>query len=446
MAELRKLECQMCGGALEKLSEGSYECIYCHSKFEIDLTTVSDELIINLNRASAYRRKGKFEEAMEDYESILKDAPESFEAAWGLMLASKHVTYSKYDEGLCPVFYEVGAQSFFDNAYYKKAMSLCPTSMAEEYARKAEELDRLRNNTLRISKDSDYDIMICCDENSPEATLATPLVSSLKARTGKKVFWSGLEADRLGHAEREPYLFNAISKAKLLIVMTSSLDNCYLTQAEDVWRRYLRMSKDDPSKKACLALVDCDIDDMPSELKRNPYFEIGSGDFEEILQLAEKLLKKAPEKKEKPAAKPVKEEKKAPSAPDKATKKAPEKSSAPSSGGSGATSQGGAYTAEGVRGAGYSSGGGDVRTNPEALRTLAKKLRDYGNSQNGVITECLYALGRLTGSWDDSHMMQILDEMNRLRGGYESKLVEISSFAEWLEQKASLLESKKNMY
>lgn len=441
MAELRKLECQMCGGALEKVSEGSYECIYCHSKYEIDLTKVSDELIINLNRASAYRRKAKFDEAMEDYESILRDAPDSFEAAWGLMLASKHVTYNKYDEGLCPMFYEVGSQSFFDNAYYKKAMSLCPTSMQEEYALKADELDRLRNNILRISKESDYDVTVCCDEYSSEATMATPLVTALKARTGKKVFWSGLLTDKLGHAEREPYLYNAISKSKLLVVMTSSLDNCQ-SQAEEVWRRYLRMAKDDPSKKVCLALVDCDIDDMPSELKRNPYFDVSNGDFEQILELAKKQFNVAPPKKEKPAREDKPVEKK-PVEP----KKAPEKSSAPSSrGGETRPSQGSSVTADSVRGAGFSAGSGDVSTNPEALRMLAKKLRDYGNGQNGVITECLYALGRLTGSWDDSHMMQILDEMNRLRGGYESKLVEINGFAEWLEQKASLLESKKNMY
>ncbi len=432
----------MCGGALEKVAEGSYECIYCHSKFEIDLTKVSDELIINLNRASAYRRKAKFEEAMEDYESILKDAPDSFEAAWGLMLASKHLTYSKYDDGLCPVFYEIGSQSFFDSAYYKKAMSLCPGSMAEEYAYKAEELDRLRNNALRIAKESDYDIMVCCEEYSPEASLAMPLVAALKARTKKKVFWSGAELGNLGPTEREPYLYNAISKAKLLIVMTSSLDNCNLTQAEDVWRRYLRMAKSDPSKKACLALYDCDIDDMPSELKRNPYFEIGNGDFEGILRLAAKQFVREEKKPVEKASEPVAEKEKA--TPEKAPEKAPEKR-APSYGGGRESSSGGSVSAEGVRGS-YSTGGGDVRTNPEALRLLARKLRDYGNGQNNVITECLYALGRLTGSWDDSHMMQILDEMGRLRGGYESKLVEINGFAEWLEQKASLLESKKNMY
>ncbi len=444
MAELRKLECQMCGGALEKTGDTTYVCKNCHSKYEIDTTKVSDELIINLNRASANRRKAKFNEAIEDYESILQDAPDNFDAAWGLMLSNKRITFIKQDDELIPVFYDAGEQSIFDNAYYKKAIARCP--YPDEYAQKTMQLDAMRNKALGYLKSDDTDILICA-ESANDRNIAGALATVLKARTGRRVFWSGVSLDRVATYDVEPRLYAAIRHAKLMVVVISSLDALSEVNSERIWKRYIRLAKEGGDKKVILALNDCDIDDVPSDLKHNPHFDVESGNFNQLLDEAEKIFhsekqeahvesKPAPQKQSAAKAQPeTKPAQKAQSAQAHRAEAACDVSAAR------AQSSGASVNLGGVTGAG--SFAGSISTNPEALRTLAIKIRNYGLSQVSVINECRSSLGRLTSAWDDSHMMQILDELYRLERNCEGRLVDINTFADWLDQKAAVLESRK---
>ncbi|MGN0771513.1 MAG: tetratricopeptide repeat protein [Christensenellales bacterium] len=447
MAELRKLECQICGGPLIKTNDDCYECTHCHSKFEIDLTKVSDELLINLNRAASNRRKAKFDEAAEDYEAILEDNPDNFDAAWGLMLANKHITHIKNGEDVQPILYDAGAQSIFDNAYYKKAMSICP--FPDEYVRKAMQLDALRGKAYQQLKKDNTDILICCIDKqgryTDEINLAQTLVKVLGLRTKKNVFWTGTNLANVNRSDYEPYLYAAIKKAKVLIVLTSSLENCCDPQLESIWKRFIRFAKEESDKNVFLALAGCDVDDMPKELKKVKTFDVQDGNFNALLDTVQKLFE-TPKKEEKKAKASVEEKT------TNSTKSQPKetkssntttKRSIPSGAESFDNSKVSMTTT--FDNVGRKLSDGDISTNPQALRSLASKIRSYGLGQQNIIRECHSALSRLTYSWDDSHMVQILDEIARIQSRYDNKMYDINAFADWLDQKATVLDKKNNI-
>lgn len=450
MAQLRKLQCQTCGGILGKVSETRYICQSCKGEYEMD-SNISDETLMNLNRASSYRQKGNFDEAIEEYELMLRDDPTNFDANWGAMLSEYGVVYSKREEQYVPVLYRLNPESIFNNVYYQEAMRSCTLQTEKEAA--ASLIDSCRAKTIKLSKTAKSKIMLCCLETdcyrnaTLESQTSIVLKKLLSVRTKQDVFYSGIDLTTIPFADYEPYVCAALNQAELLVVVTSSKDSCNASYVFDTWKRYAKLSANDKSKHLCTVCVDYDGNGLPLDLKKSKVFAIKDGDFNELLNYAESIFqtKNSVDKSESSVAQPK---------PNKKAEPQPKKRSASSSslGSVGSMSSkggdsGASRPAPSVSNTSFNRGVIDnsVHTSPEALHRLADKLRAYARAQNGLLTQCYSNLASLTYDWDDSHMQEILGELRSIEINYDSKMPSVLTFADWLDSKAALLSQHKNI-
>lgn len=450
MAQLRKLQCQTCGGPLGKVSETHYICQSCKGEYEMD-SNISDETLMNLNRASSYRQKGNFDEAIEEYELMLRDDSTNFDANWGAMLSEYGVVYSKREENYVPVLYRLNPESIFNNIFYQEAMRSCTLQTEKEAA--ARLIDSCRARAIKLSKTVKSKIMLCCLETDRygnetlESKTAILLRQLMSMRTKQDVFYSGIDLAVIPFADYEPYVCAALNQAELLLVVTSSKDSCNASYVFDIWKRYAKLLSNDKSKHLCTVCVDYDGNGLPFDLKKSKVFAIKDGDFNALLDYAESIFptENSVEKSEPPVVEPKPKKKSESQSKNKNTSSSSSSTvGSMSSKGSDVDAQ---RPAPSVSNASFGGGVNDnsIHTSPEALHRLAEKLRTYARAQNGLLTQCYSNLASLTYDWDDSHMQEILGELRNIEINYESKMPSVLTFADWLDGKAALLSQHKNI-
>ena len=151
--ELRKLTCICCGGELVK-KENKFVCRNCKSVFEA-VEKISDDEVISLNRATENRQMLRFDEALEEYDLLLKKHPENEMANWGAFLCDYGILYEEDDDGtMIPTCHRLNEKPVPKSVYYAR--------LSETHKTQAEEIEKFR---LRIQAESvkipPYDVFIC---------------------------------------------------------------------------------------------------------------------------------------------------------------------------------------------------------------------------------------------------------------------------------------------
>lgn len=438
---LVKLQCTTCGGNLQDLGDGKYQCENCRLVYEKTEAQTSGKLADDMNEASKLRWNGRFQEALEVYDRMLEDNPDDFEANWGAFLSEHNIGYiTAADKSQVAVFYGVKDECIFDNYNYIHAMASCPTASKREFSAVAEVLENTRVKAERAESEADADVFISCDSDFDEDVKEAQRIASELKRKGVKVFAPVIDLSKVHPAMREPYIYGALKKAKVLIAVASTETAAKSDENKSVWRRFPRINE---NGKICLVYLGRK-DVFPSEIYRKATLKAEAGDGE-IVKFALDVVKPKVEKKPEP-----------PKAEQKKEEKQPEQSSATkakplSDTPSGKGSKGAGLSEKMQKQAKAASAGeyitarfsdyGMIRTNPQALREVAESIRRYNNVQDAVITECMSRIGYLVGQWDDANMDAVIRELGGIRNQFESRFPNIESFCRWLEAKADLLDN-----
>ncbi len=275
MSDLYALRCETCGGDLIKIDEGCYKCKSCGNIYY--KKELPSELVISLNEALQLRRTKRFEDALERYELIIESHPDCQEAYWGYILADYGIEYVQdYNGGLVPTCHRVSPLALFDNGHVKKLLSLVhdDKKVADHYALRLAELERIRKSVYVISQQTKqkYDIFICYKQN----TIANPNVRTQEAKWARELYNKLIGRYNVFFAEEslgstvddyEPNIFSALNSAKLMIIVTSSLDNLNSEWVKNEWGRYLRFAKKDSSKKFKVLCSGFNPEELPMGLR-----------------------------------------------------------------------------------------------------------------------------------------------------------------------------------
>lgn len=294
-------KCKMCGGDLN-ITEADkvVECEYCGTTQTVPSADNEKKMTL-FNRANRLRLNNEFDKAAALYEQLIAEFPEEAEAYWGLCLCDWGIEY--VDDPATgekkPTCHRASFESLMKDENYLLAMEYADVTAQRVYRREAQEIDRLNDAILSVSRnEKPYDVFICykeTDENgmrTHDSVLAQDIYDALTAK-GLKVFFSRITLeDKLGR-QYEPYIFAALNSAKVMLAIGTKYEHFHAVWVKNEWSRFLRLAAKDRSKVLIPCFRDMDPYDLPDEFKGLQAQDLGKlGAVQDLVRGVGKLLAK----------------------------------------------------------------------------------------------------------------------------------------------------------
>lgn len=294
--------CKNCGGTIA-IAEFAREatCEYCGTVYELDenrknfadLYTRADD---------AWNRKD-FDEAVKYYQQIVDEDNLQSEAHWGVALCRYGIAYE-----IDPVTYKkmptcnrINRVSILEDANYQAAVKYAKGKVAETYVQRAEEIDRISKEFLKIvEQEKPYDVFISYKrtDNEGRRTLDSQIAKRLYlhlTEKGYRVFFAEETLHEVAGEKYEPYIFAALNSAAIMILFGSCKEFIEATWVKNEWRRFLTLQREDVKKALIPAYIGGDpYTILPQELLSVQSFDATSPVFLE--EVAETVKKKKGEK------------------------------------------------------------------------------------------------------------------------------------------------------
>lgn len=292
--------CNNCGGEY-MYRNGRWICSACGS---YKPETISNEEVTLLYTAFQKLRLAEFDEAELEFDDIIRKYPENPNAYWGRLMAKYGIKYEQdFDGRMIPTCYAASIESVLSSSDYRKALQYADAESRDYYQQQAEYIERVRREWVeKASKEKPYDIFICYKESDLasgiERTGDSVAVQDLYihlTNKGYRVFYSHESLrDKVGE-KYEPYIFNALSTAKVMLVYGSKPEYITSTWLKNEWTRYEERLKNGEKKKGSL-LVACDgfsPNELPRVLASMQCFNANDRSFySDLDETIEKLLRK----------------------------------------------------------------------------------------------------------------------------------------------------------
>ena len=285
--------CKCCGMKLNR--EGNYYvCDYCGNKWLID---VSND-ISAVERANAWEalRQCNFERAVELFEEIIVKEEENHEGYWGRALARNGIVYVNdvVEDKKVPTCNNITESSFLKDKDVQRAISLATKDIVDSYKKQADYIERVRVEWLqKASKEPPYDIFISFKdsdrENGIERTkdsIDAQEIYTALVDAGYKVFFSRVSLRGKVSEQYEPYIYNAIKTAKVMIVFGEKPEYFNSTWIRNEWTRFrARIEKGEKHKNSLVVVVkDMNPSDLPTALKSRQAMNMADITFFETLK------------------------------------------------------------------------------------------------------------------------------------------------------------------
>lgn len=285
--------CKSCGGGLERIGN-YYVCKFCGSKWTID----ADQDVHVIDRANAWSalRDCDFERACELFENIIFKEPENHEAYWGRALANAGIMYvTDYVENKkVPTCNSISESSFIARRDVKKAIELAPKDIAESYKAQAEQIEAIRVEWVKkASREPAYDVFISYKDGDRENGIertddsydAHELYNALTAE-GYKVFFSRVSLRSKVSEHYEPYIYNALKTAKVMIVFGERPEYFNAVWVKNEWTRFRAMIERGEKDKNSLVTVykNMSPNDLPAGLRSRQSLDASEIKFFDILK------------------------------------------------------------------------------------------------------------------------------------------------------------------
>ena len=281
-------KCNTCGGPVVR--EGDYYvCEYCRNKWEID--RMEDVHAVDRANAWASLRDGDFERSAELFENIILKDSSGHEAYWGRALAVGGITYvTDLDERKkVPTCNNITEDSFLKSKDVQNAIKNAPSDIADTYKAQAEQIDKIRVEWLeKARKEPAYDVFICFKDSDREHGIsrtqdsydAHELYNALTGE-GYRVFFSRVSLRDKVSEQYEPYIYNAIKTAKVMIVFGEKPEYFNAVWLKNEWNRFkLRIEKGEKHKNSLVVVYkNLDPADLPVVLKSRQCMNAGDITF-----------------------------------------------------------------------------------------------------------------------------------------------------------------------
>ena len=280
-------KCKMCGANLEVSENQSVvTCGYC-GIYQTLPRLDSDKKIALFTRANNLRIKSEFDKAAGIYESIIAEYRDEAEAYWGLVLCKYGIEYVDDGNGSrIPTCHRTLPTSIMDDDDFNQACEYADITAKSVYRDEAKVIDKIQKKILNIAlNESPYDIFICYKENdditgerTQDSLIAQDIYSQL-IKDGYKVFYSRVTLRQVAGTEYEPYIYAALSSAKVMLAIGTKHEYYDAVWVKNEWSRFISMMADDPTKALIPCYKNMDAYDMPKEFKNMQALDMGEVTF-----------------------------------------------------------------------------------------------------------------------------------------------------------------------
>ena len=252
--------CNICGANCE-YRDGKWRCPACGAYRPEEISNEEETLLYN---AAQQLRLCAFDDAEELYRDITVQYPKNSRGYWGLVLAKYGIKYEKdYDGKMVPSCYAASYESIFGDENYKKALQYADKDNRAYYEAQAKRIDVIRREWVeKAEREEPYDIFLSYKDSDEENNIertddsrdAYELYSKLKEK-GYRVFYSreslaGKEGEKF-----EPYIFNALNTAQVMIVYGTKPEYIESTWVKNEWMRYYKRIERGEKQKNSLILA-----------------------------------------------------------------------------------------------------------------------------------------------------------------------------------------------
>lgn len=299
-------KCKMCGGALEIGENQSVAtCEYCGTQQTLPKLDNEKKLAL-FSRANNLRIKSEFDKAAGIYESIIAEFRDEAEAYWGLVLCKYGIEYVDDGKGSrIPTCHRTLPVAIMDDDDFQQACEYADITAKNIYRDEAKAIDKIQKKILNIALSEDpYDIFICYKETdditgsrTEDSLIAQDIYTGL-LKDGYRVFFSRVSLREVAGTEYEPYIYAALSSAKIMLAIGTKHDYYDAVWVKNEWSRFISMMSEDSSKVLIPCFRDMDAYDMPKEFKNMQALDMGDVTFfgsltENIDRIIEKTRGKA---------------------------------------------------------------------------------------------------------------------------------------------------------
>ncbi len=262
------IECKSCGG----INNGdSNVCEYCGRSLERRQSRT--EQLNNLyDKANTLLSACEFDRAAIVFEKILDIDYKQSEAHWSLTLCKYGIEFvDDRFNGKMPTCHRTITSTIQSDINYQKAIENATDEEKDIYQNIANQIAEIQKQIMRVVKsEKPYDVFISYKETDEEtggvttdSRVAYEIYEKL-TNAGFNVFYSKMTLRNHAGKEYEPYIYAALSTAKVMILIGSRTEYFNAVWVKNEWSRFLHMIKNDDSK----ILIPCcnDPSDLPPEL------------------------------------------------------------------------------------------------------------------------------------------------------------------------------------
>lgn len=293
--------CYNCGGELTE-RKGRRICRYCGSYMPEHIST---EEAILLTSASQKLRLADFFDAEQEFEDIIRRYPANAQGYWGHMMAKYGIKYEEdYDGTRIPTCYAASIESVFDSSDYRMALKYADEENKAVYRKHAEYIENVRIEWVeKASAEPPYDIFISFKasdiqngiEHTKDSDEMRELYFYLMSK-GYRVFFSRESLREKTGEKYEPYIYGALSTAKIMLVYGSKPEYINATWVKNEWTRFRkRMQSGEKRQGSLLVIYDgFDPKELPSALSSLQCMDAGDKRrfYPDLLESIERILKK----------------------------------------------------------------------------------------------------------------------------------------------------------
>lgn len=309
---VNSLICTNCGGDLvfDNESNGA-KCKYCGKTFSIG-STLNDNQLIDYKQACEYWKTFAFAEAKRKFLEVAKSNEKFADAWWGAFISEYGIEFvNKFGESI-PTCHRAHTVSVFDDENLKNALKYASPKDKDEYVAIANKIEEIRRKIIEKSLDGDgYDVFICFKateiDDERKKTLDFDLGKDIyKELTdeGYRVFFSPETLLRIKEQEFEPYVYRALSTAKVLLLLCSDNEKINSPWVKNEWGRFLDLRGGEGLIPVCgNKYENYSPNSLPLELRKLNAIEYDARLFERLKSkissfFPERLEKLAQEKRE----------------------------------------------------------------------------------------------------------------------------------------------------
>lgn len=239
-------KCTSCGGT-EAVQEGEYaKCRFCGVYQKLDRH--NDAVFETLQLAAENRQDTEFDKAQTRYDRVISESkdPSALEAAYfGKFLCEQRVLFYNNEAGVAiPSFWQIKDGNCIESKNYKKALEYGEKGKSwnlEAYREQATRIEEYKEKYRKIKKE-DYDIFICFKNNDKARNMGYKLYNQFSKNY--KVFFSPESLIGTNGLDYEPYIYNALKSARVMLLLCSSEEDLNSQWVRNEWWRYYHFSKD----------------------------------------------------------------------------------------------------------------------------------------------------------------------------------------------------------